>query len=199
MRYDRVLMKNSVLGLCCLVLSAFSLSVVWAHGGVGIEKDPCVRKAGPYLIHFAVYQPQFNPAAEYCAAVPKAGNIILVFDLVDPELRSRPLTIKVVGAVGAPEPKTILYIPPQTYPTGVVNAEAKLDLPGKYTAIVTLEGPSPPIQFPLRVALWSPGFVTLVGVLLLGSALGYGFLGRTKGWPLPFGQKRMPTLRLVKG
>src|SRR5215813_9872853 len=113
-------MKYGILSLSYLVLSAASFSLVWAHGGVGIERDPCVRRAGPYLIHFAVYQPQFNPAAEYCAAVPKAGNTILVFDLVDPELRLRPLTVQVVGALDAPEPQTVLYLPPQTYPTGVV-------------------------------------------------------------------------------
>jgi hypothetical protein len=192
-------MKHGVFGLFCLLLSAVAFSPVWAHGGVGIEKDPCVRRAGPYLIHFAVYQPQFNPTAEYCAAVPNAGNTILVFDLVDPELRNWPLTIQVVEAVNAPEPKTVLYIPPQTYPTGVVNAEAHLDLPGKYTAIVTLEGLSHTIQFPLRVAMWSPGVVALVGVLVLGSALGYVVRGRKKGWPLPFGQKSTPKLRLVKG
>ena len=191
-------MKDGVLGLFCLILTAFSTSPVWAHGGVGIEKDPCVRRAGPYLIHFAAYQPQFNPAGEYCADVPKAGNTILVFDLVDPELRSRPLTIQVVETVSEPEPKTVLYVPPKTYPTGVVNAEADFDLPGKYTAIVTLEGPSNTIQFPIRVALWSPRFVALVGVLLLGSALGYVFMGQKKGWPLPFGQKRTSKLRLVK-
>jgi hypothetical protein len=192
-------MRNSVLGLFCLLLILFSLSLVWAHGGVGIEKDPCVRRAGPYLIHFAVYQPQFSPTEEYCAAVPKAGNTILVLDLIDTELRGRPLTIQVVEAVSTPDPKTVLYLPPKTYPTGVVNAEAKLDRPGQYTAIVTLEGLSNPIQFPLRVALWSPGFVTLVGVLLLGSALGYGFLGRKKGWGFPFGPKGTPKLRLIKG
>ena len=197
--YGRVLMKHGVLGLFCLIVTTLSISPVWAHGGIGIEKDPCVRRAGPYLIHFAVYQPQFYPAGEYCAAVPKAGNTILVFDLVDPELRSQPLTIQVVEAVSEPEPKTVLYIPPKTYPTGVVSAEANLDLPGKYTAIVTLEGQSNTIQFPIRVAMWSPGFVALVGVLFLGSALGYGFMGRKKGWPLPFGQKRTPKLRLVKG
>jgi hypothetical protein len=191
-------MKKRVLGLFCLVLTTFSLPVVWAHGGVGIEKDACVRRVGPYLIHFAVYQPQFNSAEEYCAAVPKAGNTILVFDLVDPELRSLPLTIQVVGAVGAPQPKTVLYVPLQTYPTGVVNAEAQLDQPGKYTVIVTLEGPSRPVEFPLRVAMWSPGFVAFVGVLFLGFAFGYVFLGRKKGWWLPFGKKRRPTLRLVK-
>jgi hypothetical protein len=192
-------MKQSVLGLCCLLLSAVSLSPVWAHGGVGIEKDPCVRRAGPYLIHFAVYQPQFNPAAEYCAAVPNAGNTTLVFDLVDPELRSWPLTIRVVEAVSTPDAKTVLYIPPQTYPTGVVNAEAHLDLPGQYTAIVTLEGLSHTIQFPLRVALWSPSVVALGGVLVLGSALGCVVRGWKRGWPLPFGRKPTSKLRLVKG
>src|ERR1043166_1121753 len=129
-------MKYSVLSLFCLVLNAASLSLVWAHGGVGIEKDPCVRRAGPYLIHFAVYQPQVNPAEEYCATVPEAGNTVLVFDLVDSELRSQSVTIQVIEAANTREPKTVLYLPPTSYPTGVVNAEAKFDLPGQYIAIL---------------------------------------------------------------
>jgi hypothetical protein len=191
-------MKKGVLGLFCLLWTAFSPSPAWTHGGIGIEKDPCVRRVGPYLIHFAVYQPQFNPADEYCAAVPKAGNTILVFDLADPELRHRQISIQVVGTLREPEPKTVLYLPPNTYPTGVVSAEAHLDLPGQYTAIMTFEGQSNTVQFPIRVALWVPSVVMLVGVLLLGSVLGYGILGRKKGWPMPFGQKRGTRLRLVK-
>ena len=191
-------MKYSVLSLFCLVLNAASLSLVWAHGGVGIEKDPCVRRAGPYLIHFAVYQPQLNPAEEYCAFVPEAGNTILVFDLVDSELRNQSVSIQVVDAVSTPEPKTVLSIPPKIYPTGVVNVEANFDLPGQYTAIVTLEGSGRTIQFPLRVAMWFPDVVALGGVLALGSALCYIFLGWKKGWPLPFGSRRTPRLRLVK-
>ncbi len=191
-------MKYSILSLFFLVLNTASLSLVWAHGGVGIEKDPCVRRAGPYLIHFAVYQPQFNPVEEYCASVPEAGNTILVFDLVDSELRSQSVSIQVVEAISAPEPKTVLSIPPKIYPTGVVNAEANFDLPGQYTAIVMLEGSGRTIQFPLRVATWSPDVAALGGVLVLGSALCYVFLGRKKGWPLPFGSRRTPKLRLVK-
>lgn len=191
-------MKKQVLGLFFLVLTAFPLSVVWAHGGAGIEKDPCVRRAGPYLIHFAVYQPQLNSAEEYCTAVPKAGNTILVFDLVDSELRSLPIGIEVVGAVGAVKPQTVLYVPQQTYPTGVVNAEVNLEQSGTYTVLVTLEGSALPIQFPLRVAMWSSDVVPFVGALFLGSVLGYMFLGRKKGGTLPFGRKRRPTLRLVK-
>jgi hypothetical protein len=192
-------MTKGVLSLCCLLATSFSAPPVWAHGGVGIDKDPCVRRAGPYLIHFAVYQPQLHPTEEYCAAVPDVGHSILVFDLVDPELRSQPLTIQVVEAVSEPAPKTVLYLPPRTYPTGVVNAEANLALPGQYAAIVTLEGPAHTIQFPIRVATWSPVFVALVGLLFLGSTLGYVFLGRKRGWPVPFGPRRTPKLRLVKG
>ena len=67
-------MKGGVFGLFCLVLTVLSTSPAWAHGGVGIERDPCVRKAGLYLIHCAAYQPQFNPLGEYCADLPKAGT-----------------------------------------------------------------------------------------------------------------------------
>src|SRR5262245_48168898 len=183
-------MKKGVLSLFCLILPTVSISLVWAHGGVGLEADPCVRRAGPYLIHFAAYQPQFSRAEEYCAAVPKAGNTILVFDLVDPELRHRPVTIQVVEDVGKPEPKTVLYLPPNIYPSGVINAEAHLDPPGQYIAIMTFEGQSDSIQFPLRVALWAPSVVAFVGVLVVGAVLGYGFLGRKNGLPFPFGPKR---------
>jgi hypothetical protein len=130
--------------------------------------------------------------------VPEAANTILVFDLVDPELRRQSVSIQVVEAGSVPEPKTVLYIPPKIYPTGVVNAEANLDRPGQYTAIVTLEGPAHTIHFPLRVAMWSSGVVALGGVLVLGSALCYVFLGRKKGWLLPFGSKSRAKLRLVK-
>jgi hypothetical protein len=192
-------MKNGVLGLFCLILTAFPTSPVWAHGGVSIEKDLCVRTAGLYLIHFAAYQPQFNPSREYCADVPKAGNTILVFDLVDLELRSRPLAVRVIEAGNVTEPRTVLYVPAKTYSTGVVNAEANFDLPGKYTAIVTLEGSNHTINFPIRVALGSNRLVLFISVLLVGSALGYSMVGRRKGWPLPSGQKRTAKLRLVKG
>ena len=35
--YGRVLIKNGVLGLFCLIVTTLSISPVWAHGGIGIE------------------------------------------------------------------------------------------------------------------------------------------------------------------
>jgi hypothetical protein len=191
-------MKDNVLLLLCVALIALPASLARAHGGVGLEKDPCARRAGQYLIHFAAYQPQFNPSGEYCADLPQAGTTTLAFDLVDPALRSTPLAIRVVEATDATEPRTVLYVPAKTYPNGVVNAEANFDLPGTYTAIVTLEEPQLTISFPIRVGLWSATFAPLVGIVVVGSVL-YYFVGRKKDWPLPFRRTNSkPKLRLVK-
>jgi hypothetical protein len=179
-------------------LAALSASPVWAHGGAGIDIDPCAQKVGPYYIHFTAYQPQTDPSGEYCEDVPKAGNTILVFDLVDQELRGKPLAIRVIEAANTPEPRTVLEVAAKTYPNGVVNAEANFDTPGTYLAIVTLKGPENTVSFPIRVEMWSATLVPLFGLLVMGSAL-YYFIGRQKGWPLPFrGTKAQPKLRLVK-
>jgi hypothetical protein len=179
-------------------LAALSAAPAWAHGGAGIDIDPCAQKVGPYYIHFTAYQPQTDPSGEYCEDVPKAGNIILVFDLVDQQLRGKPIAIRVIEAANTSEPRTLLEIPAKTYPNGVVNAEANFATPGTYLAVVTLQEPGGTLSFPIRVEMWSATFVPLFGLLVVGSAL-YYFIGRQKGWPLPFrGTKAQPKLRLVK-
>ena len=191
-------MKVSLLIPVCLFLAVLSSSWVWAHGGAGIDIDPCAQKVGPYYIHFTAYQPQTDPSGEYCQDVPKAGNTILVFDLVDQELRGKPVTIRVIEAANTPEPRTVLEVAAKTYANGVVNAEANFDTPGTYLAIVTLKGPENTVSFPIRVEMWSATLVPLLGILVVGSTL-YYFIGRQKGWPLPFrGTKAQPKLRLVK-
>ena len=179
-------------------LAALSTAPVWAHGGAGIDIDPCAQKVGPYSIHFTAYQPQTDPSGEYCEDVPKAGNTILVFDLVDQELRGKPVAIRVVEAANGAESRTVLEIPPQVYPTGVVNAEADFDPPGKYLAIITVQESQKTVTFPIRVAMWSPTLVPLFSLLVAGSAL-YYVIGRKRGWPLPLGKTQgQPQLRWAR-
>ena len=162
------------------------VAIVWAalaliaplaqgHGGAGIDEDPCVRRAGLYLIHFAAYQPQVDPAGEYCDEIPKAENAIFVFDLVDRELRKEPAAIHIErrAAEGA-SVETLFSIPAQLYPTGVVNTEFRFEGPGEYAAVVTLAEPDRVIRFPLRVEMWSRSWIPLAGLaLILGVPLGY--------------------------
>ena len=181
--------------LLCLVFASLP---AWSHGGAPLDLDSCTQRIGLYLVHFVAYQPQFRPAEEYCETIPKTGKTIFVFDLVDQELRRMPLAVRIVQAADASAPRTLLEIPPKTYPNGVVNAEADLTPPGEYMAIITAQEPQQTIEFPVRVGMWSTTLLLSVSLLLGGVAF-YYFVGRTRGWPLlPARADSPPRLRVVK-
>lgn len=144
---------------------------VRAHGGSAIDKDPCVQKSGEWSVHFTVYEPDLDPSAEYCADVPKAGAMIVVFDLVDLEMRKVPLDIAIVRGDGATR-EVVHHVAAKAYPSGVINAEVTLPSPGRYVAIVTPEGRAP-VTFPLRVEMETSILVWIVPLFLLAPALYY--------------------------
>jgi len=184
--------------LLAILLIFFSPTVAWAHGGVAIDMDPCVQRAGAYLVHFSAYQPQVNAIEEFCSSVPQTGNVILVFDLIDPELRKKSAAVRIVEETGAAEPRLLLDIPPKIYPNGVVNAEVNFDTPGQYTAIMTLNDVAGSVEFPIRVAVLSTAMMVLIGGIVVGSGVGYYVVSRKQGWP-PFKAKNESSLRLLKG
>ena len=75
-------------GLCVVILvMALYTHTARAHGKVAMEEDSCMRRIGENMIHLSTYQPQVDEEGHYCTDIPKAGNAILVIDLVDPSLR----------------------------------------------------------------------------------------------------------------
>lgn len=134
-----------------------------------------MRRAGLYLIHFAVYQPQVDPTEEFCDEIPRADHAIFVFDLVDRELRKEPAAIRIERqGDDRQSSETVLSIPAQLYPTGVVNTEFRFEEPGEYAAVVTLESGPLEIRFPIRVELLSRDWIPIVGLALIaGVPLGY--------------------------
>ena len=171
-------MSSRVTPLCVALGVLLAGSTAWGHGGVSLDKDPCVRRAGLFLIHFAAYQPQFAPADEYCAAMPRVGNAILVFDLVDRELRSRPASIRVVETANGSELRTVASVAARTYPSGVVNAEVFFTDPGRYSAILTLEEPPDSIEFPIRVQMWDRRIVPFAAFVTIGAGGAFFVLRR---------------------
>lgn len=145
--------------LSCIVLMTV---VGWLLQGVafahrfGGPNDPCERKLGTSLIHITLYQPQFDPDAEYCDQVPRAGNTVLVVDVLGDELRRLPLGLQILTARRAGSQRTVVSIAPKIYRRGVADAQVMLGGGDVYVTRISLgEGSAQQIfSFPIRVAAW---------------------------------------------
>lgn len=133
-------------------------------GGI-TEGDLCSRERGQYIIHFSAYQHAATGAGSqlavlkelkdadlkryldamkeefqsYCRDIPRTGKATLTFDLISDALRKIPVAVRVVEASESSNPETVLYIPQQVYPSGVVRAETEFAKAGKYQAVVEVE------------------------------------------------------------
>jgi hypothetical protein len=132
-------------------------SEAWAHRYRG-PNDPCERRLGASLIHLTLYQPQFDPGAEYCDEVPREGKTIMVVDVSAGELRQVPMSLEVVATSDSGMSRTVLLVPAKVYRWGVADVEVTLNAGSDYVARVALEqgadkGPQL-LSFPIRVAAW---------------------------------------------
>lgn len=172
-----------------ILVMALYTSTVGAHGKVVMEDDICMRRIGENMIHLSTYQPQVDEEGQYCTDIPKAGNTILVVDLVDPSLRDMPIGMKVIKGSKAGEGETVTSIRPAVYQDGVINTQSLLDQ-GKYLVQITAEG-VPPLnyEYHLRVEMinYANVFRATIGPavgLLLTAILGYKLMRsrRFKDW-----------------
>lgn len=170
------MLRMKSLLLSCIVLT---IAVGWVLRGVahahrfGGPNDPCERKFGSSLIHITLYQPQFDPDAEYCDQVPRAGNTVLVVDVLGDDLRRLPLGVQVLTTRGPEPQRTVLAIPPKIYRRGVADAQVMLDGGGAYVTRVSLgEGAAQQIlSFPIRVTTWYRPFIMPMLIVLAVIAL----------------------------
>lgn len=182
------------LAICYRVIGALVFPTILlpgfavAHGNVTLEDDICVRRVGGNMVHFNAYQPQHEAKAHYCTEIPGEGETFLVVDLVDPELRTLPVGVRVVrGLNESSEDQTVAYWPPTTHPDGVLRGEAKL-VKGMYKVIIAPEGLSPS-SYLLKVQQVDYGQIMrkTVGpltILLVLALIWYEFSksGRLRNW-----------------
>lgn len=160
------------------LVMALYVGTAGAHGKVAMEEDNCMRRIGENMIHLSTYQPQVNEEGHYCTEIPKAGNAILVIDLVDPALREMPIGVKVMKGSKAGEGDTVTNLHPAMYQDGVISTQSPLEQ-GKYLVLITAEG-VPPLnyEYHLRVEMinYAEVFRATIGPavgLLLTTILGY--------------------------
>src|SRR5208337_3783791 len=113
------------------VVGWLSPMTAWAHR-FGGPHDPCERRVGASLVHITLYQPQFDPDAEYCDVVPRSGNTVIVVDVLGDDLRRVPIGLQVVASGESHAPLTILRVEPKVYRRGVADAQVVLSGKAQY-------------------------------------------------------------------
>ncbi len=162
------------------ILFAFALQPAYGHGGVAVEFDTCVVQLGKYRMHFTAYQ-KATGGEEHCWDLPAPGNTILVFDLVETEMRSKPVELRVVeaGESGDFAPgtvRTVASLPTKVYPQGTLNLEASFDLDKRYMAVLTMADTRPLIlKAPIQVTPKGGGTNPLLIVLAVAAIGGAAF------------------------
>ena len=145
----------------------------WAHRDRG-PNDPCRKQLGASLLHMTLYQPQFDPDAEYCEEVPRSGKAVLVVDTTAGELRQALISLEMIATDQSGQSRTVLSLPPKVYERGIADTEAVFNEGNDYVVrvFVDLGGGKEPqlLSFPVQVAAWYRAMIIpmLMVVGLLG-------------------------------
>lgn len=141
----------------------------------GGPNDPCERKLGASLIHITLFQPEFDPDAEYCDDLPRAGNTVFVLDTLGDDLRRVPIGVQIFAADRSASQRPIVSLAPAVYPRGVVDTQVDLAAGRSYVVRVSITPEHANIptvySFPIRVRTWYRALVLpllmVLGVLAL--------------------------------
>lgn len=166
----------------------------------------CIIANDFYAVHFSAYiQPakgETNPDPKaafvpYCQKIPKPGKMFFTADLIDRDIRTTPIGIRVVEVekTGRKAPddireiRTVAEIPSKLYPRGAVEAQAEIDKNGDYVLFLMIgEAMEDDDKFrvPLEVGV-DPNALTLKeiasiagGVLLLAGLIALIFVVKSR-------------------
>lgn len=141
----------------------------------GGPNDPCERKLGGSLIHITLYQPEFDPDAEYCDEVPRSGNTVFVLDTLGDDLRKVPIGVQIFAIASDGSRQPVISLAPAVYRRGVIDTQMNLSEDFRYVAAVSIGSPNgaaaAEYSFPIRVRAWYRAlvmpFLLVLGVLAL--------------------------------
>jgi len=148
-----------------IVGSWLILSTAWAHRDRG-PNDPCRKQIGDSFLHLTLYQPHFDPDAEYCEEVPRAGKTVVVVDLTPGELRQVPLSVELVASGPSGLSRSVLSLPAQVLDRGAVDGEVVFDEGNNYTAKVVVDLGREVKNFSFLITV-TPWYTTLIKPALM--------------------------------
>ena len=150
------------------------VTAAWAHRDRG-PNDPCRKQIGDSLLHITLYQPHFDPDAEYCEEVPRGGRTVVVVDVTAGELRQVPISVEMIAQNESGQSRSVLSLPNKILDRGMVDSEVVLEEGNNYVAEVEVDlGAGKELQkfsFPIKVAPWYTSMVKpalmIVGLLVV--------------------------------
>ena len=179
-------MLNRIMIGALLCLGSLTANPAFAHGGTAIEFDTCVVSLGKYTMHFTAYQ-QATGGEEHCWDLPSPGKAILVFDLVETVMRSKPAELRIVelgetGDVGGVV-KTIAHLPTKVFPQGSITLDASFEAEKKYMAVLTMSDAPPlvlkaPIQVVPKSVVGTNAIYIVLGLAAMGGIAFFVFRQR---------------------
>lgn len=139
---------QNLLMLCLLVLEidpvAASVPLGGNRKGVGGSYDMygCMHSNDYYVVNFAAYQIDPNrakdgsplPQAE-CTELPATGKTQLSIDLLDLDVRKKPVALKVLREDG----QSIAELPMGVVKQGVLSVNVDFKTAGKYQAVISVD------------------------------------------------------------
>ena len=164
-----------LIGAIALAAIAFVPSAAYSHGGLSMDDDRCKLKIGRYVMHFAGYQQHdaksLKRYSEFCEDIPARGQIYVVLDLIDPELRAMPISVQVLEDRGPGNDNiapVVFEVPPESHPTGSLSYRHTFDKPGKFVGLVTAGSGADRVvaRFPFSVGR-EVGWLTYVSYLIV--------------------------------
>ncbi|HEY4848522.1 MAG TPA: hypothetical protein VIH87_12220 [Methylocella sp.] len=104
----------------------------------------CMLMAGMHEMQVSVYQA--GATDDSCKDIPSPGPALITISSASKELRDMTAEVRIVrgaegdatAASGNLDPVTLAYLPPKTYPRGVITLPANFDKLGKYAVLVTV-------------------------------------------------------------
>ncbi|MBM4258661.1 MAG: hypothetical protein FJ147_22515 [Deltaproteobacteria bacterium] len=138
------------------------IPTAWAHRDRGPD-DPCRKQIGDSLLHLTLYQPHFDPDAEYCEEVPRAGKTVVVVDVTAGELRQVPIAVEMTAQGASGQARSVLSLPAQMLNKGVIDSEVVFEEGNTYSAQVVVDlGAGKEVHkfsFPIQVLPWYTAMV----------------------------------------
>jgi len=189
----RLRIEKYLLGALALALIALAPGPAFSHGSLSMDEDKCKLKIGRYQMHFAGYMPHdaksLKRYSEFCEDIPASGQVYVVLDLIDPELRAMPIAVQVLEDRGRENDNiapVVFEIPPESHPTGSLSYRYTFDKPGKFIGLVTAGTGADRVvaRFPFsvgrQISWWTYASYLLIFLVAIGGVIFWALRSHNK-------------------